>query len=73
MAGVTDWVRRALAELGPDATTKEVTDYILGKDPTVPKGYISLAMRNLKKAVRERSRTKQLRADPSQGTLDFPE
>jgi hypothetical protein len=63
-----------LAELGPDATAKEVTDYILGKDPSVPRSYISLAMRNLKlSAARKRSRTQKPRANPSQDTLDFPE
>ena len=49
MPGVTDWVRRALAELGPSATAKEISDFILRQDPTVPKSYISLALRNLKK------------------------
>jgi hypothetical protein len=49
MGNTTDWVRRALAELGPDATVREVTDFILRQDPTVPKSYISLTMRNLKK------------------------
>jgi len=49
MPGVTDWVRRALAELGTNATIREVTDFILSQDPTVPKSYISLAMRNLKR------------------------
>ncbi len=49
MTGVTDWVRRALNELGPNATIREVSDFILRQAPTVPKSYISLAMRNLKK------------------------
>jgi hypothetical protein len=47
--GVTDWVRQALAELGPDASVKQVGDYIVSKDPSVPRSYISLALRNLKK------------------------
>lgn len=75
MGGVTDWVRRALAELGSDATVKEVTDYILGKDSTVPKGHISLAMRNLKlrglAVDKPRSPTKRPYEGLSQGTLDF--
>lgn len=47
--GVTDWVRKALAELGPDASLKQVGDYILERDATVPRSHISLALRNLKK------------------------
>ena len=47
--GVTDLVRQALAELGPDASLRQVGDYVLAKDPTVPRSYISLALRNLKK------------------------
>lgn len=47
--GVTELVRRALADLGPDASLKEIGDYILARDPTVPRSYISLALRNLKK------------------------
>ena len=47
--GVTDLVRKALAELGPEATLKEIGDYILARDATVPRSYISLALRNLKK------------------------
>ena len=49
MAGATDWVRRALAEMGPDATVKEVTDFIVAKDQTVPRGDIPLALRKLRK------------------------
>lgn len=77
MAGVTDWVQRALAELGPDATVKALTEYVLEKDPSVPQRYISLAMRNLKRrglsAVGKRSRNKQPHANPSQGTFEFLE
>jgi hypothetical protein len=74
MAGVTGLVRQALAELGPGATVKEVTDYVLGKDSRVPKGHVSLAMRNLRlSAEKKRSRTKQPPANPSQRTIDFPE
>jgi hypothetical protein len=47
--GVTDWVRRALAELGPDASVKQIGDYILARDSSVPRRYISLAVRKLKK------------------------
>lgn len=77
MGRVTNTVRQALAELGPDATVRVVTEYILDKDPSTPKGYISLAMRNIKRsglsAVGKRSRSKQPHANPSQGTLEFPE
>ena len=75
MPGVTEWVRRAFAELGPDATVKQVTDYIIAQDPTVPKGYISLTMRKLKQREASLGRKKwgQQRHDkPSQGSL-FPE
>lgn len=47
--GTTDWVRKALAELGPDASLKQVADYIVARDTTVPRSYISLALRKLKK------------------------
>jgi hypothetical protein len=48
MGGVTDLVRQALAELGPDAILRQVTDYVHFKDATVPRNYASLAMRNLR-------------------------
>jgi hypothetical protein len=47
--GVTDWVRRALADLGPDASVKQIGDYIVARDPSVPRSYVSLAVRNVKK------------------------
>jgi len=46
--GVTDWVRRALAELGADASVKQISDYILVRDTTVPRNQIPLAVRKLK-------------------------
>ena len=58
MAGVTDLVRRALAELGQNATMREITDFILRQDPTVPKSYIALAMRHLKKRELSAGKTK---------------
>jgi hypothetical protein len=69
MASVTQWVRQALAHLGPNATPKQVTDYILSQEPTVPRGYISLAMRKLAAAKRQ-PRGKKLQVN--QTTL-FPE
>jgi hypothetical protein len=59
--GVTDWVRKALAELGPDASLKQVGDYILSRDATVPQSHISLALRNLKKKPRSSEKTKPKR------------
>jgi len=60
MAGPTDWVRRALAELGADAPDTDVKAFIRGKDPSIPEGYISLALRKLRgkavPAVRKRPR-----------------
>jgi len=32
MGGATEWVRRALAELGPDANIRQVTANILSRD-----------------------------------------
>ena len=52
MAGATEWVRRALAELGSDASDQAVKAYIQEKDPSVPENYISLALRKLRGRVR---------------------
>jgi hypothetical protein len=51
MAGVTDWVRRALAELGPDAPDAEVKAYIRENAPDVPETQVSLALRKLRGEV----------------------
>jgi hypothetical protein len=76
MGSATEWVRRALAELGPDAPDQEVKAYIRGKDSSVPEGHVSLALRKLRGKMiptgRKQSRTKQPCAKPSQGDL-FPE
>ena len=48
MAGATDWVRRGLAELGPDAPDTEVKAYVRGKDSSIPESHISLALRKLR-------------------------
>lgn len=73
MGSTTEWVRRALAELGPDVPDQKVKAFIRGKDPTVPEGHISLALRKLRrKAIsteRRRSRKKQVHTNPSQGKL----
>jgi hypothetical protein len=46
--GVTDWVRRAMAELGLEATVKQISDYILLRHPTVLRNQIRLARRKLR-------------------------
>ncbi len=58
MPGVTAWVRRALAELGPEAPDQEVRKYISERDQTVPLGHVSLALRKLRGKVRPTLRTK---------------
>jgi hypothetical protein len=66
MAGATEWVRRALAALGPNAPDAEVKAYIRGKDPSVPESYVSLALRKVRGKVvlakRKGFRTKSKRA-----------
>ena len=77
MAGATNWVRRALAELGQDAPDQEVKAYIQSKDTTVPENYISLALRKLRGRViparRMKSPTKQMQAKPSPKTRENTE
>lgn len=51
MGGVTDWVRRALTELGAEAPDAEVKSYIRGKAPTVPESQVALALRKLRGKV----------------------
>lgn len=48
MGGATDWVRRALAELGPDASDAEVKRFIREKDASVPSGHVGLALRKIR-------------------------
>ena len=77
MPGVTEWVRRAFAELGPDATTKKVTNFLLANAPTVPTSKIPLDIRKLKQrglAVGTgRPQSGQSDASTSQRQFDFPE
>jgi hypothetical protein len=72
---VTNWVQAALAVLGPDATVREVTDYILRDNPTLPPSYVALALYNLRmksiRAARKKSQRKQPPANPWQGEFDF--
>ena len=62
MGNTTEWVRRALAELGPDAPDQEVKAYIREKRSGVPEGQVSLALRKLRGKVvparKKQSRTK---------------
>jgi hypothetical protein len=51
MAGTTDWVKRALSELGSDAPDVEVKAYIRANAPEVPESYVSLALRKLRGSV----------------------
>jgi hypothetical protein len=50
MPGVTEWVRRALAELGPEAPDQAVKAYIGERDSTVPLGQ---CLASLTQATRE--------------------
>jgi hypothetical protein len=67
--GVTVWVRRALAELGPEAPDQKVRAYISLRDPTVPLGDVSLALRKLRGQVRPSLRKKPASGSQSQGSL----
>jgi hypothetical protein len=61
MGSTTEWVRRALGELGTDAPDQEIKAYIRGKAPSVPEGQVSLALRRLRGQVVP-ARTKKPRA-----------
>jgi hypothetical protein len=72
MGSATEWVRKALAELGPDASDQEVKAFIRGQDSSVPEGHVALALRKPRGKVippGKQSRTNQTRAKPSQGEL----
>jgi hypothetical protein len=51
MGSATEWVRRALAELGSDAPDQEIKAFIREKAPGVPSGHVSLALRKLRGKV----------------------
>ncbi len=51
MGSATEWVRRALAELGPEAPDQAVKSYIRERDPSVPEGHVALALRKLREPV----------------------
>ena len=67
MGSATEWVRRALVKLGPDAPDQEVKAYIRGQDSTVPECHVALALRKLRgkmiPAGKKHVRTKQTRVD----------
>jgi hypothetical protein len=44
----TAWVRRALQELGEDASPSAVRQYIQSHAPEVPAGHVSLALRSIR-------------------------
>jgi hypothetical protein len=56
MAGATDWVRRALAELGPEAPDADVKAYIREKASDVPESYVSLVLGKLRRKEEEEKR-----------------
>jgi hypothetical protein len=51
MAGATQLVRQALAELGADAPDAEVRAYLREKAPSVPGSYVALALRRIRGRV----------------------
>lgn len=51
MAGTTESVRRALAELGPDAPDAEVKAYMRDKCPGIPESYVAMTLRKLRGRV----------------------
>lgn len=77
MAGVTDWVRKALAKLGSDAPDTEVQAFIRENAPTVPASHVSLALRKLrgkvvparKKPSRSRPKNAEPGAPPDRGGM----
>jgi hypothetical protein len=58
MAGVTDWVRRALAESGPEVSDQQVKAYVREKDTSVQQDHVSLALRKLRGNVRPAKKKK---------------
>lgn len=51
MGSATEWVRRALVELGSEAPDQAVKSYIRERDPNVPEGQVALALRKLRGQV----------------------
>jgi hypothetical protein len=73
MGSTTEWVKRALTELGSGATDQAVKRYIREKDPSVPEGQISLALRKLRRKVnpvtKDQGSTNQARQKAPQADL----
>lgn len=65
---VSAWVRKALEDLGADAQTSAIRDYILQHDPSVPPGHISLALRSVRAPRLNPSRIEKL-AEPNGESL----
>jgi hypothetical protein len=68
MGSTTKWVRRALAELGSDASDQEVKNYIREEDPSIPEGQLSLALRKLRGKVIPATKNQERVSQPLQGT-----
>jgi hypothetical protein len=67
MGNTTKWVRRALAELGSNASDQEVKNYIREKDHCVPEGHVSLALRKLRRKPISATRNEEIESQPLQG------
>jgi hypothetical protein len=69
MAGITELVRRALAELGSDGPDADIKAYVRQNDASVPDGHVGLALRKLRggviPSVRQRPRTDEPPKDGS--------
>lgn len=61
MRGVTEWVRKALAQLGEDAPDADIKAYIRARASQLPQRQVGLALRKL------RGRTISATKPPSQG------
>jgi hypothetical protein len=68
MGSTTKWVRRALAELGSNASDQEVKNYIREEDPSIPEGHVSLALRKLRGKVIPATKNQESASQPLQGT-----
>lgn len=71
--GVTDLVRQALSDLGGDATTTEVRNYILERYPSLPARHIWLALSRARTGGSHQRKpcTKSPDSNPLQGTFGF--
>ena len=67
MGSTTKWVRRALTELGSDASDLQVKNYIREKDPSVPESHVSLALRKLRGKALATIKNQESPSQPLQG------